>query len=79
MLVTVKYFGVIAEKTGVPEENLNLKITGTGVRDIKAYCLDKYQSMKNLTFQIAINQVLTTEGSLKEGDEIAILPPFSGG
>ncbi|MEM6829000.1 MAG: MoaD/ThiS family protein [Bacteroidota bacterium] len=79
MSITVKYFGVIAEKTGITEESLDLKATGSEIQSFKGYCVEKYKDIKGLTFQIAVNQVLTTEGVLKDGDEVALLPPFSGG
>ncbi|MFT7198043.1 MAG: molybdopterin synthase sulfur carrier subunit, partial [Marinoscillum sp.] len=40
---------------------------------------DRYQGLSDLTFQLAVNQVLTTTADLKEGDEVAFLPPFAGG
>ncbi len=40
----------------------------------------KFQSLKNYNYRIAINQNMEAGvTTLKNGDEIALLPPFSGG
>ena len=40
----------------------------------------QYPKLKNKTFQIAVNQqIINTNTTLNDGDEIALLPPFAGG
>jgi len=78
MKVNVKYFGVIAESAGKSEEVLELE-QGSSVKDLKNQQIKKYQIQDAESVQIAVNQDLNNEAELKEGDEVAFLPPFAGG
>lgn len=75
---TVKYFGVVAELTDKSEEEVELKEKDT-IQEILTTCLEKYPKLKNISFKIAHNQKITDSGEVKSQDEIAFLPPFSGG
>lgn len=79
MQIQVKYFGAIAEKTGVTEEVLNLDETGYEVDELKAYCINKYDLEEDDSIQLAVNQVLNAKKTLHNGDEVAFLPPYAGG
>lgn len=79
MAITIKYFGAIAEATGVTEEKVTLEEAGDSVEQLRSFCLNKYGAVSDLSFQLAVNQNLTTSGSLNDGDEVAFLPPFAGG
>lgn len=79
MKVNVKYFGAIAEQTGTSEETLDLRSIGSELRDLKAYCIEKYKLANDDSLQLAINEELNKEGELRDGDEVAFLPPFAGG
>lgn len=78
MKVTLKYFGMIAESAGKNEEVLELQ-QGISVRDLKNQQIKKYQIQDAESVQIAVNQNLDNEVELKDGDEVAFLPPFAGG
>lgn len=77
MTVLVRYFGSIAEVTGLSEEKIQL--SEGRLSTLKSTCLDKYPGISELTFQLAVNHSLDTNETLSEGDEIAFLPPFAGG
>lgn len=79
MGVTIKYFGVIAEAAGATTETVDLTETGSSVDELRSYCLKKYGAIGDLSFQIAVNQNLNSSEALKDGDEVAFLPPFAGG
>lgn len=79
MRITVKYFGAIAEETGTTEEVLNLNETGHSIDELKAYCIKKYDLEDDESIQLAVNQELNKKVRLKEGDEVAFLPPYAGG
>lgn len=79
MSIKIKYFGSIAEQTGVSEEVLELPDTGGDVSTIKHYCISKYGLPDGKSIQVAVNQELNKTGQIQHGDEIALLPPFSGG
>lgn len=78
MKVQVKYFGMIAEAVGKPEEELELD-PGTSVSELKMNQVKSYGIKDPESVQIAVNQHLNQEIELKEGDEVAFLPPFAGG
>jgi molybdopterin synthase sulfur carrier subunit len=79
MVVKVKYFGAIAEVTGVSEEVLELEAVDSSVQKLSAFCLQKYPQIGNLSFQIAVNQKISINTELSDNDEVAFLPPFAGG
>lgn len=78
MSITIKYFGAIAEQTGVKEEVLD-QISIGDVSSLLKYCIDKYGLKPDDTVQVAINQELSGDGKINDGDEVALLPPFAGG
>ena len=77
--VKLKYFGVIAEETGKAEETLELKSNSADVNSIKAHCYETYSISDRESIQVAVNHQMGKGGALKDGDEVAFLPPFSGG
>lgn len=79
MTVTIKYFGLIAEKAGTNEEIVSLDGEEYDLEALKERCFSKYKLSDTQSIQVAVNQSLGTAGPLKHGDEVAFLPPFSGG
>ncbi len=77
MEIAVKYLGMITEVTGCGEEVISSK--GGTISDFTALLLDKYPSLKTKSFVIAQNQAIVSETIELTGEEIAVLPPFSGG
>lgn len=78
MKVTVKYFGLVAEATEKPEEVLEFNGPLTAL-ELKAQCLNGLAIADKDSVQIAVNQNLDDQITLKDGDEVALLPPFAGG
>lgn len=78
-MITVKYFGAIAEKTksqGEEVSNSNMSL-----KDLLSNLEEKYQ-FRDLSFSVAINQKMIQKPYdylLKKNDIIALLPPFAGG
>lgn len=79
MTLTIKYFGLIAEKTGKREEVVNLDGEDFDVEAIKKFCFSKYKLQDMQAVQVAVNQSIQRSGPLKNGDEVAFLPPYAGG
>lgn len=78
-MITVKYFGAIAEKTKNQVEEFSF--SGMPLMDLLSALEQKYQ-LSELSFSVAINQKIvqnTAEYNLKSNDIIALLPPFAGG
>lgn len=75
--IRILFFGVLEEATGKAEEEIptaeNLKILIDSLKQ-------KYPELSNHHFSVAVNQEICEEGkSLSDGDEVALLPPFTGG
>ncbi|MBW8199443.1 MoaD/ThiS family protein [Flagellimonas abyssi] len=78
MKVTVKYFGLVAEAAEKSEEVMELKGQLTA-SELKTQCLNGLSIVDKDSVQIAVNQNLDDKTTLKDGDEVALLPPFAGG
>lgn len=75
--IKVLFFGSISEAAGRQEEEL--EING-GSDALLVLVKEKYPAIGDLRFSIAVNQEITlTDKELNEGDEVALLPPFTGG
>ena len=77
--VYLKYFGVIAEEIGKAEETLELESSSADVNSLKNHCYETYSISDRDSIQVAVNHQMGKGGPLKDGDEVAFLPPFSGG
>ncbi|OUR91132.1 hypothetical protein A9Q87_11710 [Flavobacteriales bacterium 34_180_T64] len=77
MTLKVKYFGLIAELTACEEESI--EISATSIAELIQFLSEKYPSLKSKDFQIAQNREIASIETTLTGEEIALLPPFSGG
>ncbi len=82
MRITVLYFAVFKERLGRAEELLNVP-DGNRVKDAIDMLTGKYWDIGQLRgkFRIALNQEFIDDESifLKDGDELALIPPVAGG
>lgn len=77
MLLTIKYFGMLAEITQRKEENIQFE--NDTVSDLLESLCIKYPKLKGRSFQIAQNNELISKEAKLQASEIALLPPFAGG
>lgn len=79
MKINLLLFGALTEITGQSSISLSAdKITD--INQLHAYLLKQYPALASKTFKYAVNHDLVDTGhALQEGDEVALLPPFSGG
>jgi len=77
MLITVKYFGLIAEITQC--ENESISFANEPVLNLLELLYVKYPTLKDKDFQVAQNKELVALETIITGNEIALLPPFAGG
>ena len=77
MTIKIKYFGLIAEVTNKTEESIDF--SANTIDAILSLLYTKYPDLKNKDFQVAQNQELVSETTEITGEELALLPPFSGG
>ena len=71
------YSGILAEKAGKTKE----PISGAGsLFEIKKMLADKYDGFRALSYVISLNGIIVHEDAgIKEGDQIALIPPVPGG
>jgi molybdopterin synthase sulfur carrier subunit len=81
MNVTVKLFAVLRDKAGVAELRLPLPV-GASVSDAMEVVLQRHPELspfaKRVAFAVNLSRV-DGQTVLKDGDELALLPPVSGG
>lgn len=77
MEVKVLLFGEATERVGTS------KLTAldiTTVSALKKWLISEYPNMNDFQFSIAVNkEIVQKDVKLNDQDEVAILPPFSGG
>ena len=81
MDVVVKFFATYREITGLRQTTVELA-KGATVRDLLARLLEAYPGLagERATMLLAVNQEFAEPGTpLKAQDEVALLPPLSGG
>jgi len=77
MQITIKYFGLLTEITNCEEETINFN--GSVIAELLDYVFIKYNGLKMKDFQVAQNTELVGIDAKVTGDDIVLLPPFSGG
>ncbi len=79
MKINILLFGVLTEITG----QTAMQVEASAVSDLNSlhkYLVEKYPLLEEKIFQYAVNQSIASAGHpLYAGDEVALLPPFSGG
>ena len=76
-MITVKYFGAVADVTQKKEERFS--IVGS-LFELQSKIESQYPEIKQIPYSLALNQLIIKEDDkLNENDEIALLPPFAGG
>ncbi len=77
MTIKVLLFGVLSET--IKKESISLdNIKDTD--ELNNYLQNKYPELKDYTYRIAVNhEIINGNINLRDGDEVALLPPFAGG
>ncbi len=77
MKIKILFFGNLTEVIGSNELSLSDIEHTDGLNNNLQY---DYPELKAMTYRIAVNQeIINGNISLKDGDEVALLPPFAGG
>jgi sulfur-carrier protein len=77
MKVNVLFFGILTDI--VKTSSMQIEDV-ENVRQLKSWLWKNYPQTKDMDFQIALNKnIVDGKHELKDGDEIALLPPFAGG
>ena len=77
MQVKVLFFGVLAEVTGTNYKHYR---DVKSISDLKFRIQDDFPEVAHYNFRISLNnEIINNDPKLKEGDEVALMPPFAGG
>jgi MoaE-MoaD fusion protein len=81
MKIRVLFFGILKDLAGQPGETIDLP-DGAGAREVLLYygrAIPQFEAMRS-SIAISVNQEYAGEDRvLREGDEVGLLPPVSGG
>jgi sulfur-carrier protein len=77
MKVKVLFFGVLSEVTGT---GIKIYEDVKSAEHLKQRVADEFPEIVHYKFRISLNDSFINEDAmLKDGDEIAFIPPFAGG
>jgi molybdopterin converting factor small subunit len=77
MNITVLFFGVLAE---VAQTSVKHYRDVNSFGDLKLRIEDDFPEIVYYNYRISVNrEIINNELSLKDGDEVALLPPLTGG
>lgn len=81
MKIKVLTFGIARDIIGTSQIELELHDEATTALDLKKKFLEKYPAFAALNYlQIAVNQEFAADQQqISPGDEVALIPPVSGG
>jgi MoaE-MoaD fusion protein len=82
MLVRILFFGLLKEQVGKSEEVLDIPGESPRIRDLLDHCGQTHPALRQWFNSIAVSvnqEYAPPETKLREGDEVALLPPVSGG
>ena len=77
MEISIKYFGLLVELTGCSEEKINIE--HGDISKFLNILYNKYPKLQDVDFKVAQNKIIVKEDIALDGEEIALLPPYSGG
>jgi molybdopterin converting factor subunit 1 len=79
--ISILYFATVKDATGIRMESIDLS-NDTSIREMLSKISTIYPKLKHIlnNIQISVNyKIVDLNTVLKEGDEVALLPPISGG
>ncbi|MBI5598793.1 MAG: MoaD/ThiS family protein [Deltaproteobacteria bacterium] len=79
-MIRVLFFGMLAGKTGCREFSLDMKKPQAPLKEVMEALHARFSGLPRAPYMTAINEEQAEASSVvKDGDEVAIMPPFSGG
>jgi molybdopterin converting factor subunit 1 len=78
----IRLFGILREKMDSDDLIISLHDTSISLKKLRKYLEELYPSLglNEINFVFAVNKVICNEDiNVKSSDEIAIIPPISGG
>ena len=78
----IRLFGILREKMDSDDLIISIHDTSISLKKLRKYLEELYPSLglNEINFVFAVNKVICNEDiNVKSSDEIAIIPPISGG
>lgn len=78
----IRLFGILREKMDSNDLIISIHDTSISLKKLRKYLEELYPSLglNEINFVFAVNKVICNEDiNVKSSDEIAIIPPISGG
>lgn len=82
MQVQVTFYGVLKQATGVKAQTLDLPGSARAVGDVIALLLERHPALGPLLGSVAYvvgEDLVDSSHPLRDGDDLGLLPPVSGG
>jgi len=82
MQVQVTFYGVLKQTTGVRAQTLDLPETTRTVGDVIALLVERHPALGPLLGSVAYvvsDDLVNSDHLLRDGDDLGLLPPVSGG
>jgi molybdopterin synthase catalytic subunit len=80
MKLKILLFGPLISKFGRSDIKVYIDGTTCEVRELKRIFLNRFPTIRGLNFKVVVNhEICNDDHTVKEGDEVAFLPPISGG
>ncbi len=82
MQVQVTFYGVLKQTTGVKAQTLDLPETTRAVGDVIALLVERHPALGPLLGSVAYvvgDDLVNSDHLLRDGDDLGLLPPVSGG
>lgn len=77
MVIKILAFGVL---NGIVPEEITFQNQGIDLELFKKYLVENHPSINQYNYSVAVNHAIVNQNiELKNGDVIALMPPFSGG
>ncbi len=77
MIIKVLFFGVLAEVTKTSFKHYS---EVKSISDLKTKIEDEFPEIVHYDFRISVNnELIDNDPELKDGYEVAFMPPFAGG
>ncbi|HEY8523090.1 MAG TPA: MoaD/ThiS family protein [Nitrososphaeraceae archaeon] len=81
-ILKIRLFGILREKMDSDDLIISIHDTSISLKKLRKYLEELYPSLglNEINFVFAVNKVICNEDiNVKSSDEIAIIPPISGG
>ncbi len=80
MIITVKYFGIIADITQKREEIISIEEETVSLKSLQSKLEISYPKILVINYSVAVNELFAmSDMGLNNQDVVALLPPFAGG